>query len=140
MIAAFGLAAATDVPRSIWGANNPGKGGEHAAMPEAGALHNHAGANHDDENETGDHGEDNDTEHGHGHNETGDHDDQNETDDDDQNETGHHHDENETADNDTDSDNATEEEGTPESLGGGSDASHASAEVMYQPVESTSSA
>lgn len=60
---------------SIWGGNNPGQGGDHAAMPDAAAEHNRAGANHptpgdeggsgddgtgsgspDDENETGEGG------------------------------------------------------------------------------------
>ncbi len=61
LVASAGLAAATFEGRSIWGGNNPGQGGAHAAMPDAAAEHNRAGANHptpdvnhtDDANETG---------------------------------------------------------------------------------------
>ena len=74
LVASAGLAAATFQGRSIWGGNNPGQGGDHAAMPDAALEHNRAGANHptpgngsagggddgagsgepDDENDTGD--------------------------------------------------------------------------------------
>lgn len=62
MVASAGLAAATYQGRSIWGGNNPGQGGDHAAMPEAAAEHNRAGANHPfpEHNETGD-GDENET-------------------------------------------------------------------------------
>jgi len=56
LVASAGLAAATYAGKSIWGGNNPGQGGLHAAMPDAAAENNKAGANHPvpDHNETGD--------------------------------------------------------------------------------------
>jgi hypothetical protein len=56
LVSSAGLAAATYQGRSIWGGNNPGQGADHAAMPEAAAEHNRAGADHPfpEHNETGD--------------------------------------------------------------------------------------
>jgi hypothetical protein len=46
LVASAGIAAATFQGMSIWGGNNPGQGGLHAAMPDAAAAHNRAGENH----------------------------------------------------------------------------------------------
>ena len=113
LFASAGLAAAGGgtLPRSIWGADNPGHGASHAAMPEAGAEHNHAGQNHTD-NRGGD--GDNET----ADNETSD----NETDDGDSNgsppsdDNGAGDDDNGTADNDTDENGAPAGAGMPETL------------------------
>jgi hypothetical protein len=46
LVGTAGVAAAAYAGQSIWGDANPGQGSDHAAMPEAGAIHNQAGAEH----------------------------------------------------------------------------------------------
>ncbi|HEX9710816.1 MAG TPA: hypothetical protein VGB42_12730 [Candidatus Thermoplasmatota archaeon] len=46
VVASAGLAGAAYAGQSIWGDANPGMGADHAAMPEAGEMHNQAGAAH----------------------------------------------------------------------------------------------
>jgi hypothetical protein len=46
VVGCAGLGAAAYAGQSIWGPANPGKGTDHAAMPEAGLEHNQAGAVH----------------------------------------------------------------------------------------------
>ena len=46
LVGSAGVAAAAYAGQSIWGDANPGQGSSHAAMPEAGATHNQAGAQH----------------------------------------------------------------------------------------------
>ena len=47
-VAAQAAAEGADMPRSIWGTDNPGQGTSHAAKPLSGAEHNNAGATHTD--------------------------------------------------------------------------------------------
>jgi len=46
LVGSAGVAAAAYAGQSIWGDANPGQGSSHEAMPEAGATHNQAGAQH----------------------------------------------------------------------------------------------
>jgi hypothetical protein len=65
LVASAGAAVATYAGQSIWGANNPGHGGDHAAEPGAGLEHNRAGEDHPspDHNQTHD-GDGNETDDG----------------------------------------------------------------------------
>ena len=46
VVASAGFAAAAYAGQSVWGTANPGKGTDHAAMPDSGLTHNQAGASH----------------------------------------------------------------------------------------------
>jgi hypothetical protein len=46
LVGTAGIGAAAYAGQSIWGDANPGQGTDHAAMPEAGAINNQAGAEH----------------------------------------------------------------------------------------------